>query len=670
MWISTVLAAVIISATGTSTTASSSDETLVVTGTRTRRGLSDTPVKTEVIEGEQILDRGASNLIEALEFETGLRIDNVCSICNTTGIRMSGVPSRYSLVLVDGMPVYSSLGGVYGLLNIPAASIAQVEVVKGGSSVLYGTDAIGGVINVRTRAPSAEPRAMVRAEGGTLGHRRISGFGSFGVGDLGLTVLADHAARDAIDRDGDEVSEATGFTRTAITGLGHLSLGSRGELSLRLSGQQELRQGGGLGWGGSFLDVLSSPARGMTETAETHRIEAAAQFDWATGGGHQLQSSLAVTHHVQDSDYEGEVYVGRQTLVFAQQTAHLLLDPNYELVIGGAYRLEQLSENLAIREYAYHMPGVFAQGDWFLAEGLELIHGARLDWHSQFGEVLTPRLALKYAPLDWLTLRAVGGTGFRAPTTFYEYAHGVRPDGARYIMDGVEAERSVSGHLSAAVSTREFGLVVEGGLNLIRDPITWEVDDQGNIVVDNIAGDLRVLSLEVQADLQPLPWLTLRTGYGAYDYDDPQGALTSAAPVHQFDLSTDADIHAIGLEIIVSAQVFSPMDLVSVYGEGYAAQPGTSMTGYLDPAAADMGSRKRTRSPWYGVVDIALKQELTTGVSLLAGVDNLLDFHQADIESPLYFPAQSDGSPGDVDVIYVWGPLMGRLVYAGLQVEL
>ena len=91
---------------------------------------------------------GATTLIEVLTHKTGVRIDNQCAICNTTAIKLSGFPGRYTLMLIDGFPVFSSLGQTYGLMNIEAAQIERIEIVKGASSILYGTATPADVVYI------------------------------------------------------------------------------------------------------------------------------------------------------------------------------------------------------------------------------------------------------------------------------------------------------------------------------------------------------------------------------------------------------------------------------------------------------------------------------------------------------------------------------------------
>ncbi|MBN2496955.1 MAG: TonB-dependent receptor [Deltaproteobacteria bacterium] len=642
-------------------------EDVVVTGTRTKKLLKDAPIKTELIRADEIEAKGAVNLLDAIEFRPGIRIDNVCSVCNTTGVKISGLPSRYTLMLIDGMPMYSSLGTTYGLLSLPASEIERIEIVKGANSILYGTDAIGGVINVITRKPGKDAESQLSVEGGMFLWKRAMGYTSFRKGDFGLTLTGTFATQASVDRDGDQVSEMTGYDQGSFAGTAYWDIADDINLTLRVASVLEKRQGGGLG---SFLEVLDDQRRSFSESILTRRFEGGGRLDYQILDWLRSETILSSTYHYQDSDYEGEVYEADQLMLYAQEAVFLSLADCYHLVGGLSYRLEKLDENLAEADYVYHMPGVFVQGDWEIIEDLEFVHGARFDYHDHFGAVFTPRGAFKYALTDELTLRAVAGTGFRAPTTFYEYAHGVAPEGYRLLNDTHSPESSINANLSATLDLgRKLNAALECSWNRVRDPITVETTEQGYIRVFNADGELDVVSVEAQVQSQPLEWLMARTGYGYYHYFDEAGALVSAPPSHQINLGVDLSFD-FGLKVSLAADVFAPMDLRKVYGLGYnigVADP--SLADWLDPANADLGSPKRERSPWYALINLRVEQRVYKWFSVYAGVDNLLDYHQSDIESPLFFPADADGNPTDADVVYIWGPLRGLFFYAGLKME-
>jgi len=127
---------------------------VVVTGTKTEKRLADVPVRTEIITAADIKAKGAVTLYEALEGMPGIRIEQQCSYCNFSIVRMQGLESGHLQVLIDGQPIFSGLAGVYGLQQVPTANIERIEVVKGAGSALYGSSAIAGAINIITKKPS------------------------------------------------------------------------------------------------------------------------------------------------------------------------------------------------------------------------------------------------------------------------------------------------------------------------------------------------------------------------------------------------------------------------------------------------------------------------------------------------------------------------------------
>ena len=88
----------------------------------------------------------------------GVRPQLNCSVCNTGDIHINGLEGPYTMVLIDGMPIVSGLSTVYGLTGIPQSMIDRVEIVKGPASTLYGSEAVGGLINIITKSPETAPR--------------------------------------------------------------------------------------------------------------------------------------------------------------------------------------------------------------------------------------------------------------------------------------------------------------------------------------------------------------------------------------------------------------------------------------------------------------------------------------------------------------------------------
>ncbi|NJO69409.1 MAG: TonB-dependent receptor, partial [Bacteroidetes bacterium] len=126
---------------------------VVVTGTKTFKRKTESPVIVNVLEGKTLGLIQASTLSEGLCFQPGLRVETDCQTCNYSQLRMNGLGGSYSQILINGRPIFSPLTGLYGMEQIPANMIDRIEVVRGGGSALYGSSAIGGTVNILTKIP-------------------------------------------------------------------------------------------------------------------------------------------------------------------------------------------------------------------------------------------------------------------------------------------------------------------------------------------------------------------------------------------------------------------------------------------------------------------------------------------------------------------------------------
>ena len=115
--------------------------------------LSVSPVKVDVVTQKFLKKVATANVMEVIENVNGLQKQINCGVCGTNDIHINGMEGPYTLVLINGMPIMSSLSTVYGLNGIPTSLIKQIEIIKGPSSTLYGTEAVAGVINILTKDP-------------------------------------------------------------------------------------------------------------------------------------------------------------------------------------------------------------------------------------------------------------------------------------------------------------------------------------------------------------------------------------------------------------------------------------------------------------------------------------------------------------------------------------
>jgi outer membrane receptor for ferrienterochelin and colicins len=385
-------------------------------------------------------------------------------------------------------------------------------------------------------------------------------------------------------------------------------------------------------------------------------------FDQAT-----LEFQLAHVFHKQDSDYEGEYYLGRQHILHGSLQLHLPFGKRYSLVAGTSYRKELLWENLARSEYDYDNLGVFAEGSLRLGKW-EWLHGARFNYHNEFGSVVTPRTALRFSPTKNLVLRGSVGTGFRAPTTFYEYFHGVHPGGYSIDMQADEPEQSVGIQFSLAWQFhRFFAFTLEAAQNVVSHAIGLEQNNDGTVVtVFNAEEEFRVRSLEGKLEFRLHPF-EVQVGGSAVQIDDDAGVMSMAQPTLSFTGSLSWHRGPFALDL--NGRVVGPADLRKVYGYAYNPNTVDDPNDLLDPeTGANLGSLKRAKSPWWGLANLRARYKLADGLELYGEIENLLDFHQSDVEGNLMYPTDGPGGEaGPINVTYLWGPLKGRTFYLGAK---
>ncbi|NBW33154.1 MAG: hypothetical protein EBR22_04280, partial [Cytophagia bacterium] len=231
---------------------------VVITGSREFQRRRESPVAVHVVNRRALQGIQANNALEGLRLIPGLRTETNCQTCHYTQVRMNGLPGGYSQILWNGRPVVSSLLGLYGLDMWPASMVERIEVVRGGGSTMYGSNAVGGTVNIITRTPDQNGFSL----GST--YRRVGGGASDGLVDGQLSrlfaegrgavqVLYNHRSRQWWDANGDGLSELpkTNADNMSLNAYWRPKVGGRWNLSLQT--MREYRYGGSMVFGPVYL---------------------------------------------------------------------------------------------------------------------------------------------------------------------------------------------------------------------------------------------------------------------------------------------------------------------------------------------------------------------------------------------------------------------------------
>jgi outer membrane receptor for ferrienterochelin and colicins len=430
-------------------------ETVVVTATGTESLAREAPIRTELIT-PQIVDRQVkTTLAEALQSTiSGLRMELNCQNCGFMQLRMNGLEGPYTQILEDGLPTYSGVTAVYGLEQIPAAFVDQIEVVKGGNSALYGPGAVAGVVNLIRREPRENRFRIDALAGWHRGRPEQQAGASAQVIDLPADFAGDFyyrgSNRSAVDRDQDGFSDL-GKRRLESGGFGLFRRFFEGKARLAINGvvADEFRRGG---------DQLDRPAHEtwITEQIDSRRYSTAASWNFA------------VTPNTYYNLRGSHSYYGRKTYYGAGMDPNAYGDTRNPLWVGDAQVGHQEGKHSLLSGYqvwwehvednapaygrtyggTFHNHGFYVQDEWRGSPRLSLIGGVRLDKSNRVDRwVVSPRAGMKFGLTEDLVWRATISTGFRAPAVFDEDLHIAQVGGEGFVLQNspdLTEEKSIS----------------------------------------------------------------------------------------------------------------------------------------------------------------------------------------------------------------------------------
>jgi outer membrane receptor for ferrienterochelin and colicins len=476
-------------------------EEVVISGTLKPISKLDSPVPVEVYGKAFFSANPTASVFEALENVNGIRPQLNCNVCNTGDIHINGQEGSYTMVLIDGLPIVSGLSTVYGLSGIPQSLIERVEIVKGPASTLYGSEAIGGVINLITKLPENSPAFSIDTffsgwgEANTdLGYKYRLSARSYGL--LGINY---YNYSNPIDNNGDGFTDLTLQDRLSI--FNKFRFGDN--LSVATRFVYEDRWGGQMNWAPKYR----GGDQVYGESIYTARIEAFGKYQFNSN----LSLQFSFNDHNQNSVYGTTLFNAKQSIGFGQMIWNKTL-PKNDFLIGLAYRYTCYDDDTSAvynnNAGVTHLPGVFVQNETKIDAYNTLLLGLRYDHNSIHGNILTPRINYKINNLDKSAIfRLSAGTGYRVAQVFTEDHAALT--GAREVVfvDELAPEKSRNINLNY-VKTFYFkqGVIFDIDLSLFHtvfsNKIIPDYDTNPNkIIYDNLDGSSISTGASLNANL-------------------------------------------------------------------------------------------------------------------------------------------------------------------------
>ena len=686
--------------------AAEATEEVSVVGVRERLlqkgALKDVIAKTEVLDSGVIESARAVSLTEAMKEAPGVIVANECSMCGYKRIQLNGLKADHTNILNDGLPIHTIVSGFYAVDAIATTGVERIEVARGAGASLTAPEAIGGVINIVT-VERAENGGTIDVSAGEEGFRQI--------GLLGTAVTSDESARftfagqfderDQYDGDSNGVNEDPYMKNESFVARVSWDITERDNVVVRLSSaEQEVFGGPVMGDVTSSIgsaiasesfgeadqlfvgddvrnDFIGNPWE-TTEWIETTHVAYSASWLREINDDWNMTLAVSGSSLEQDSFYEGFDYKADNDMLYVDAHFNYILNDQHTLTFGFDNRAEELRSRSAAGEAAlidgdddtnyvsdsfnYDVTGVYIQDTWAVNDALEIKAAVRFDQveadfidpskpGTEIDEtIISPRLDARYIHDDAWTSRFSLGRGYRAPLSFFETDHGLLDAEVGFEVDVDDLERSTSAGYTLSFEGDALTAAASLTHTEISNLAALDETDGGVPLLTQLEEDASVTAFDVNLGYKITESLTANLTLATYDHDDNfQSSFGVATTEEQINASIDWEVS--GFDVYVSATWIGSRDLTDYGYEGFNDAAGTSA--------------KPTDAPSFYTVDTRIAYEIGDSWQVYAGANNLLDYTQVEDESsPLMFDTD-----GGYDVAYIYAPLRGRELYAGVKFE-
>ncbi|ANE52871.1 TonB-dependent receptor [Flavisolibacter tropicus] len=661
---------------------------VVVTGTMRPVQKLQSPISVEVYTPQFFKKNPTPSIFEALQGVNGIRPQINCNVCNTGDIHINGLEGPYTMITIDGMPIVSSLSSVYGLFGIPHQMIERVEVVKGPASGLYGSEAIGGLINIITKSPERAPRFSANVMTTSWLEHNVDLGTKFQLGKLRSLIGVNYFNyTKPIDKNDDLFTDVTLQHRITVFNKWSLERKANRIASLAARYFYEDRWGGEMNWSKQYRGTDIS----YGESIYTNR--------WELIGAYQLPINTPIvlnfssTQHDQNSYYGTTFYKGEQRISYAQLLWNKDLTARQHLLVGAGGRYNFYDDNTVAtfdtltkhnQPECYFIPALFVQHEWDWRENHTLLTGLRYDHHSVHGSIFTPRIAYKWKVDDKQVVRLNAGTGFRVVNLFTEEHAALTGARAVEVEEELKPETSYNVNLNytAGFGTASKIFQLDGSVwyTYFHNQIAPDYDsDPNKIKYSNLKGFAvsKGISLSIDANIQQRLKGTIgMTFQDVTRTEEKKGQRIKQRPVlNERWTGTWAIAYTLpeaGITFDYTGNIYGPMRL---------------------PLASAHDPRPST-SPVWSLQNIQVTKWIKKGVEVYGGVKNLLNWTPAK-SSPFLIARSQDpfdkkldyngdghtdlDANGQVlvtaenpygltfDPTYVYGPNQGIRAFVGLR---
>ncbi|MDI9256200.1 TonB-dependent receptor plug domain-containing protein [Flavobacterium sedimenticola] len=583
---------------------------IVISGTLKPVSRLETPVPVEIYTTTFLKKNPTSNVFEALQSVNGVRPQLNCNICNTGDIHINGLEGPYTMVTIDGMPIVSSLSTVYGLSGIPNSLIDRIEIIKGPASSLYGSEAVGGLINIITKKTKNAPLFTADVFSTSWLENNIDlGFkANIGEKAASLIGLNYYNYNNPKDNNHDNFTDVTLQERISIFNKWSFNRQDQKEFTIAGRFFYEDRWGGEMQWNKSYRG--GNEVYG--ESIFTSRFELISKYQLPTK--EDMFLSFSATSHDQNSVYGTTLYLAQQKIAFGQYLWDKKLK-NHNLLFGAAFRHQYYNDNTTATTTAEktNIYSAFLQDEIKLAEKHHLLLGARYDYNNNHGHIFTPRIAYKWNPTQNDVFRINAGTGFRIVNLFTEEHAALTGSRDVIITENLKPEKSYNVNVNYLKKFRFdnatfLGIELSSWYTYFTNQIIPDYDTNPNqIIYQNLNGYSEAVGFSGNVDLVTPYGVKAIIGFTVLDPKNVKNGVTTQPVLtekYSMNWAITYDIPDWFLSIDYTGNLYGPMRL--------------PLLGPLDP-------RAEYSKPW-SLQNIQFTYKKFRNFELYAGIKNILNW--------------------------------------------
>ncbi|WP_264525743.1 TonB-dependent receptor [Flavobacterium sp. N502536] len=583
---------------------------VVVSGTLKAVKRLESAVPVEVYSPVFFKKNPTPSIYEALQNINGVRPQLNCGVCNTGDIHINGLEGPYTLVLIDGMPIVSSLSTVYGLSGIPNSLVERIEIVKGPASSLYGSEAVGGLINIITKNPTNAPVFSADYFTTTYFENNLDLGMKFNAGKKATSLLGVNYFNydQVIDKDKDNFTDVTLSKRISVFNKWSFHRNNNRLFTIAARGMYEDRWGGDVRWEKKYRggDEIYG------ESIYTKRGELIGSYQLPFE--EKLMLSFSGNVHYQDSRYGTTSYIANQKIGFLQLTWDKKIGAN-DFLAGIATRYSYYNDNTPATKEAEStwLPGIFVQDEITFSPKSQVLLGARYDYNSIHGSIFTPRFAYRFKANDNTIFRLNAGTGFRVVNLFTEDHAALTGSRDVVLQNDLKPEKSVNVNLNYIQKINFdsgvfIGIETTAFYTRFSNKIISDYEtDPNKIIYDNIDGYAISQGISTNVDVNFTNSLKFILGATVLDNKNVQDGISQRPFLTERFTGTWSVSYKIepwNLLLDYTGNVYSPMKL--------------PLLNEYDP--------RNPNSPWYSIQNIQFSYSGWKNFELYGGVKNLLNF--------------------------------------------